>query len=1203
MATQFAVTSRLMQGFRFAAPVDGLAWAVVPFRDGARPSELLVASAAKLLHWRRDPEGDGLWAAEDVGIVGTVATGSAAIAAGSSAVDNLVHYYVVDDRSRIFTRSENDATWRQLPAPTSDRGAIASITGIKLGSGPGMGMEPFLVACGTGSFGNDDDTVFLRLTDQGGWQPIAYAQGAIVDWCPAVFDLPNAPASPERRGVAFITDGARSASGPRTPAQPDRYVGVVDGATVEMYTAMGKRLFAVAAGPSGLTHDRLFVTEGIPGGIGNVVEITPSSGSTGVTPVTDAHALSGNLVALWLGPYETAGTDVVHLFAIGDGLVAKHGDGHGGWGDFHRIDVPFTPDRLIGGSPFAEELEVFVVGADRALYAVWRDPASDDWRHERIDRAAPETEQVISVYAVQIAAYDDDVPHAGLTVDIDVDDTTEFEINGVWQAFGPGGGVSATTNAVGEVNITIPVTSLQCTRFTIKDRANPPTTLAVDPAASILTFVSSRTADQLLAAKTVDADGTQVDLLQGGDRAALAATLAQGLRHAAALAPPATAARAEADVALHPLNDPAVARVVPPGAPPAKAWLMGFGRDAPTFQALTAGEATTLVAARNALPPAESALGRGLGWGDVFGAVTSGFATLVDVVATGATAVLTLAVKGVQYVFEAVVSVPGRVIDLVQEFFRSAGVVFDRLFGWLGFLFDWSDILRAKNAVKHALTTALDFAGAALACVGTTVAGQIDTFRTGVHDRITAVQALLDPSAGNPAAAPVTFDGYRRRFDPQVQPHLAAVNDANAVNIVRHALVNHRAAITVTQPAHGVLDAMVAAADDLTSKLDALAGTGRADPAFVRVLDFVHSLSDRGLAFAAVGVSQLLGVLDDLIQLALKGLKDLVTTIVSAVTAVLEALESALTAEWTIPLISQLYTKVANAPLTTLDLISLAVAIPATTLSKLLYQRSPFPDDTALAAFTNTFTVASLTQHLPGGSTAPTTSTPAPRSVPPEVSAFFGLAALVNRGLFIFTDTALDADPDAGDMQWLNTLALVQEWLAWGVSCPWIDEDGPLGFGDADSFERLVWLFGVVPAGVDSYFYIRDYRASKSPQIARNDGMAGVGATLAFGLIGLGLTVWVGALRTADDPGTAMANAVSLAEGIFDSIPGCLKWMAQIAAPGQPEVNMFARGALAAVDVICGASVVGFMIAEVLSKSPAPPPATRGLGPLALTAV
>ncbi len=350
-------------------------------------------------------------------------------------------------------------------------------------------------------------------------------------------------------------------------------------------------------------------------------------------------------------------------------------------------------------------------------------------------------------------------------------------------------------------------------------------------------------------------------------------------------------------------------------------------------------------------------------------------------------------------------------------------------------------------------------------------------------------------------------------------------------------------------------------------------------------------------------------MLDDLVQLALKGLKDLTTAIVGAVTSILGALASALTAEWKIPLISPLYAKVAQAPLTTVDLVSLAVAIPANALSRLVYQRSPFPDDAALTRFKGTFSVASLTRHLPG---TPATTDALPRVAeteptdppagPSAVAITFGMIGLFNRAVFIFTDTWLDADPEAEDKAWLNTLALAQGWLGMVASCPWFDEAGPPGFADADGLERVAWIFQVVPNGVDSYFYVRDLRANQNPQIARNDGISGVLATFALGLANLGLTVWIGSLRKADDPGEVVANGVSLAEGLFDSIPGCFKWVSQINVPSRPEVNVVARAGLAAADVLCGATTVGLMIAELLSKEPAPPPPARGLGPLALTA-
>ena len=562
MATRFAVTSRLMQGFRFAAPATGNEWAIVPFRDGARPSELVSSTGGKLLHWWRDPGGDGLWVAEDLAFPGTLSAASPPMAAGSSAVDLLVHYYAVDDRNQIFTRTENDATWRQILTPGSNRGAITAITGIKMGNGPGMEVEPFVVVRCTGTFGNGDDVAFLRLTDQGGWQPVAYAQSAIVDWCPAVFALPTGQPT-ERRGVAFLTDGTMSAAGPRTPALPDAFVGAIDGTVMLQHAASAGRLVAMAAGPSGLTHDRLFVSEQVPGRTGDIAEVGGFGPSTTLTPVSDPHALTGDMAALWLGPYEPSGLDVVHLFAIGDGLLVKHGDGHGGWGDFHEIDVPFTPQRLIGGSPFAEWLALFVLGDDGALYVVSRDPESEDWQYERVDQSSPDVEQVFPVYSVQVAAFDGDVPRPGLSVVIEASDVTEFEINGVWQAMGPTRSVSVITNAIGEVNLTIPTEYLRCTAFTIEDVVGG-TTLEVEPYGSVLQFVTSRTAAQLLAAKTLDAAGSSVDLLQGADRSTQATALALGLQHAAMIGTNAMATRAAPDAALHPLNDPLVASVVTP---------------------------------------------------------------------------------------------------------------------------------------------------------------------------------------------------------------------------------------------------------------------------------------------------------------------------------------------------------------------------------------------------------------------------------------------------------------------------------------------------------------------------------------------------------------------------------------------------------------------------------------------------------------
>jgi hypothetical protein len=475
--------------------------------------------------------------------------------------------------------------------------------------------------------------------------------------------------------------------------------------------------------------------------------------------------------------------------------------------------------------------------------------------------------------------------------------------------------------------------------------------VAIDMSGPIQATINAvTTGEELLGLQTASSNKmeyTSGNLLDGvnqadADNAAAAIDAVMGLAN-----------QAEASAALlHPSSRPHAARYMAgwDGSPadridrtgrPDRYFRLNFTGDRPLHEPLDADGAA---AARAELAGAGSWL-PDVSWTDVFSAVadTVGSVTNAVIQAVGDVidATITMVVAGVTYVWDAIVTGVGQLLDLVQTIFARLQAGFWALVGWLGWVFNWNDILLTHQAISYFLTTGIDWAKYALG----SVQGTIDKAITGIQaDLQNAVTAYLNSQV--PAGSTLTSM-------IAAQPGPPAGTDVNGDprNVFVRGLRANGNNATITASDVQPPPPVVSAASALLSQVEGYASaTGGSAPmqAFATLAEptsaNTEGILDQPLAevvqAAANGASWGLGLVQDGAD-----------TMFGLAAEAIDGFSTIFTQTWDIPLVTDIYAWVTNgSALTALDVVSLLLAVPATLTYKVLFSETPVPDQATLDA-------------------------------------------------------------------------------------------------------------------------------------------------------------------------------------------------------------------------------------------------------------
>jgi len=774
--------------------------------------------------------------------------------------------------------------------------------------------------------------------------------GAFLDWSAGPVLLPGTPTPQPGAFVSVPAD-----QGNEEPA------GVMcissDAENTPLFLAGSYPVLATAVNASGWLE--AFV---IDAGDGNSLNYLSPSGFT-FTKVPIAQTPGGNGQQVTSYPIASVtavadGQGVIHIIACTTTGIVLHvaSEGANGWSIAAPVAELSSAGELAAATDEDGDVHVFA-RADRTGVVTHLVMAAGTagWTTETISIDIPHQDYVqqIATYSATVTVLQPNgMPGCALLYNLYATEPVTLQVDGSEADLDTSIAYAGYTGPDGQVVIVWETTSLSMPTLYIWFAGMPQTDrVAIDMSGPIQATINEvTTGDELLglqAAFSYKTYYTTGNVLEGvsqedADNAAAAIDKVMKL---------ANQAEASAD-RLHPSSRPHAARYIAgwDGRPadridrtgrPDQYFRLNFTGDRPLYEPLDAAGAA---AARAELAGAGSWLPN-VSWADVFSAVadTVGSIATVVVQAVGDVidATITMVVAGVTYVWDAVVTGVGQLLDLVQTIFASLQAGFWALVGWLGWVFNWNDILLTHQAISYFLTTGIDWTKYALG----EVQGKIDNAITGIQaDLQNAVAAYLKSQV--PAGSTLTSM-------IQAQPGPPAGTDVSGDprNVFIRGLRANGNNATITASDVQPSPQVVTAANALLSQVQGYASdaSGSAQLQAFTTLAEPTSTNTEGILDQSLA-----GVVQAMANGASWGLdlvQDGADAMFGLAAEAIDGFSTMFTETWDIPLVTDIYAWVTNgSALSAVDVISLLLAVPATLTYKVLFGETPVPDQVTLDA-------------------------------------------------------------------------------------------------------------------------------------------------------------------------------------------------------------------------------------------------------------
>jgi hypothetical protein len=829
---------------------------------------------------------------------------------------------------------------------------------------------------------------------------------------------------------------------------------------------------------------------------------------------------------------------LLEVFAIDSGRALYHvrqdSAAPNGWGTVVEVDGTQQYAQLSVTRDGQGNSHAFLTTAAGGLFWVIQDPSTTLWTISEVELNDLDTVQDVRTFTTEITVTDANLifqPNSPAT--IWSDDLVSASVNGAGVILDRQP-VNFNTDLTGKLTVTVQTTNLVAPVLYVSTPAMAQgESVAIQPNASIQATL-----------QTVDA---QTLISELGISQSNADAVAAAVNNAMSLAQQPSSGGGAATRYISRNRDlrgityradsaqPSPGRI-DPSRLPEQHWRVEARDGKVSFQVLTAAEARSWRARQQAtLPRADSWPSWFGDLGDlvesVFEGVVSAFTYTISVISTGIEAALTFMINGVEYVWNFTVDLVEQAFAIVEAIFAAVGVAFDSLVSWLGFLFDWQDILRTKAAVAWSIQQTLPLMTNVVSLIQQYAVSGITTLKSQLQSSVQTVLNALGPNQsiaalnGQYATQPAPFDG------------------AAGTNIVLNGFIANAGAATL--PSALQSGAAAGSVPDPVSNLVNLLQAQVAPNG-----QFVQSV---GFANASTYFSQIAAQPDQLVQLTFAGLLsalegvaeaalDLAQSVVDEICAAIGTLVDwflqLLTEPLNIPFVSTLYETYISPgnPLTAMDLFSLMVAIPLTVAYKLGQGTAPFATDADLAAFTGSYTTAWLQQvtGLGGaGMGAVRLEGPAPTFMQ-QFWAFGGAAAT---GLYMVVEVNLDWFPCEGlpgaasPPVVAGIAAIFLEGLQWAFACPYVNPANTAlpGCGSAMAVGNLLWAtMGFLPFLMDSGVFVATLKVKTGTTVARNWGTAGIFIDFVVGIVSsVGTCVSLG--LTGMSPGLIVGTALNAA--------------------------------------------------------------------------
>jgi hypothetical protein len=571
------------------------------------------------------------------------------------------------------------------------------------------------------------------------------------------------------------------------------------------------------------------------------------------------------------------------------------------------------------------------------LIQLTQDPVTTDWLQRSILLPSTSTSDV-SVYnsfTTHIQITDDNgVAAPNAAVAVTATSPVSVYMNDVYYRLSPTVPVNTTADATGVLTVLQETQSLAavCFRVTLTD--SPQTVADINPMSKALATLSAiQTGDDLSNVQVTNADGSQQPLVptsvSANDKDAAAQSIAQFVKINAGLPQDGSRQGATAAPSLRLAVASATAASMP------STWGIAFTKDGLIYHE---GEPATARFAMAAPAAGDSAISAGIGSaieiaaGDFFRWVQQVFDDVESFVVQEEEGLYHFLATIAGQVYDVALDCLTAVAHAVEFVLNKIEVFFDDLIKWLGFLFQWSDILRTHGVLKNIFNQYL------AKCIN-----GLGDARTQLQNSFSDAQNYVDQWAGIPNNIPPSLSGSSLNSATASSQPVPGQNSPQSNWGIYHLKSNAAAGTTTAQPNPGVLGDLESILQPL---LDALQREKDAfQAAYTRfksdVIDQIHELSFEKLIEAVMAI-----IADALLQSIENVLLAAIDVLVALTAGALDGLNATID----IPVISWVYTQVTGNEMSLLDITCLVAAIPITIGYKLIADAAPFPDDATTAA-------------------------------------------------------------------------------------------------------------------------------------------------------------------------------------------------------------------------------------------------------------
>ena len=291
------------------------------------------------------------------------------------------------------------------------------------------------------------------------------------------------------------------------------------------------------------------------------------------------------------------------------------------------------------------------------------------------------------------------------------------------------------------------------------------------------------------------------------------------------------------------------------------------------------------------------------------------FVTVVDDIATGF-----IKIAGVLYRF--LLDALASVVDGINFVLEKIKVFLDDLIKWLGFLFEWPDIVRTHRVLKNLFKQFARYS-----------VDNLTTLKTDITNSFITIEQELGKWANLPVLtqSPSSIAGSTPvpagSSDPQLHWGVQHLNNGATVSNTSY---------TQAVPEQSELERL------LNEVLDAMQ---REETTFANAISQLQTQVVE--QFKELTVTQVLQkIVVIVLDVLLETVENMLVTAIDIVQILVEGVIDFLDAPLDVPIISQIYaTATEGDSLTILDALCLVVAIPTTILYKLAEGKAPYPDE------------------------------------------------------------------------------------------------------------------------------------------------------------------------------------------------------------------------------------------------------------------